>query len=278
MEALYKEASLKSSRVVTNCYSTSFSMGIQALGKEVHDPIYAIYGFVRLADEIVDTFHEQDKEKLLDEFVTETQRAIQRKLSLNPVLHSFQWVVNQYNIEQELIDAFITSMRYDLFKTTYTQEEYETYIYGSAEVVGLMCLRVFCQNNEEHYQKLRYSAERLGAAFQKINFLRDLKDDFENKGRTYFPGVDIQQFNDLEKEKIEADILKDFQDGFIGIKDLPKTAKFGVYTAYVYYFELYKKIKQVKANQVLKERIRISNSKKYFLLIRSFIRYKLGQV
>lgn len=278
MEALYKEASLRSSKVVTNCYSTSFSMGINALGKEIHDPIYAIYGFVRLADEIVDTFHQQDKKTLLTEFVNETNQAIERKLSLNPVLNSFQWVVNKYNIESELINAFIKSMEYDLFKKEYNQKEYEEYIYGSAEVVGLMCLRVFCENNEEQYQKLKAPAKRLGAAFQKINFLRDIKDDFQEKGRTYFPEVDIATFNDEEKELIEADILKDFQDGFKGIKNLPDNSKFGVYTAYIYYLALFEKIKKVKADRIVQERIRIPNLKKYYLLLKSFFQYKLGLV
>ncbi|MBL4710626.1 MAG: phytoene/squalene synthase family protein [Flavobacteriales bacterium] len=278
MKALYKEASLLSSKVITNCYSTSFSMGINALGKEIHDPVYAIYGFVRLADEIVDTFHQQDKKALLEEFVKETNYAIERKLSLNPVLHSFQWVVNKYNIEQKLIDAFIKSMEFDLFKTEYDQKGYEEYIYGSAEVVGLMCLRVFCGNDDVKYQELKRPAERLGAAFQKINFLRDIKDDFEEKGRTYFPGIEITSFNDEDKELIEADILKDFQDGFKGIRDLPKNSRFGVYTAYIYYLELFKKIKKVKADRIIQERTRITDFKKYYLLIRSLIRYKLKLV
>ncbi|MDA9312099.1 phytoene/squalene synthase family protein [Vicingaceae bacterium] len=276
MEALYQKASLLSSKVVTNCYSTSFSMGINALGKEIHDPIYAIYGFVRLADEIVDTFHQQDKKTLLDEFVNETHLAIERKLSLNPVLHSFQWAVNKYNIERPLIDAFIKSMEWDLTKTDYTRAEYEEYIYGSAEVVGLMCLRVFCKGDESEYQKLKFPAERLGAAFQKINFLRDLKDDFDDKGRTYFPNVTIESFNDEQKREIEADILKDFQDGFKGIKDLPKNSKFGVYTAYCYYLALFDKIKGIKADRIRNERIRITDVKKYAILAQCLLKDRLG--
>lgn len=276
MEALYQKASLLSSKVVTNCYSTSFSMGINALGKEIHDPIYAIYGFVRLADEIVDTFHQQDKKTLLDEFVNETHLAIERKLSLNPVLHSFQWAVNKYNIERPLIDAFIKSMVWDLTKTDYTRAEYEEYIYGSAEVVGLMCLRVFCKGDESEYQKLKFPAERLGAAFQKINFLRDLKDDFDDKGRTYFPNVTIESFNDEQKREIEADILKDFQDGFKGIKDLPKNSKFGVYTAYCYYLALFDKIKGIKADRIRNERIRITDVKKYAILAQCLLKDRLG--
>ncbi len=278
MKALYQEASLQSSKVITNCYSTSFSMGINALGKEIHDAIYAIYGFVRLADEIVDTFHEYDKKALLNEFVRETNLAIERKLSLNPVLHSFQWVVNEYNIDQPLIDAFIKSMEWDLSKTEYTRAEYEEYIYGSAEVVGLMCLRVFCKGDESEYQRLRLPAERLGAAFQKINFLRDIKDDFEDKGRTYFPGVTMESFNDVQKQEIEADILKDFQDGFKGIKDLPGNSKFGVYTAYFYYLALFDKIKGIPADRIRNERIRITDGKKYLILAKCYFRYKLGLV
>ena len=278
MEALYQQASLLSSKVVTNCYSTSFSLGIKALDKSIHDPIYAIYGFVRLADEIVDTFHEQDKETLLNEFVRETNQAIQRKLSLNPVLHSFQWAVNSYNIEQELIDAFIKSMEHDLFKREYDQKGFEEYIYGSAEAVGLMCLRVFCEGNEAQYEELKEPAKRLGSAFQKINFLRDLKDDFENKGRSYFPSVDLNAFTEADKKIIEDDILIDFEDGFKGIKDLPNNAKFGVYTAYKYYFALFQKIKGIKAEKIIKERIRISDGQKYWLLLTSFLKYKLGMV
>jgi len=278
MEALYQEASLLSSKIVTNCYSTSFSMGINALGKEIHDPIYAVYGFVRLADEIVDTFHQQDKKALLDEFVNETHVAIERKLSLNPVLHSFQWAVNKYNIERELIDAFIKSMKWDLTKIDYNRSEYEEYIYGSAEVVGLMCLRVFCKGDEKQYQELKYAAKRLGAAFQKINFLRDLKDDFDDKGRTYFPNVTIESFNDEQKQAIEADILKDFQEGFKGIKGLPKNSKFGVYTAYCYYLALFDRIKGIKADRIRNERIRITDGKKYAILAQCFLKNKAGML
>lgn len=278
MEALYKQATLMCSKVVTNCYSTSFSLGIKALDKRIHEPIYAIYGFVRLADEIVDTFHEQEKAVLLKEFVTETKNAIRRKLSLNPILHSFQWAVNSYKIEQELIDAFIRSMELDLEKKTYNRQQYEEYIYGSAEVVGLMCLRVFCEGNEAQYQQLKAPAKSLGAAFQKINFLRDLKDDFENKGRSYFPDVDLSAFTDTDKKEIEADIQIDFEAGYRGIKDLPKNAQFGVYTAYQYYFALFQKIKGIKAEKILKERIRIADGKKYWLLLTSFLKFKLGLV
>lgn len=278
MHKVYLNASLKCSKDVTNTYSTSFSMGIQMLDSSLHDAIYAIYGFVRLADEIVDTFHEQDKEKLLDEFIEDTQSAIQRKISLNPVLHSFQWAVNKYDIEQELIDAFIKSMAFDLNKKTYDREAFDEYVYGSAEVVGLMCLAVFCGNNKSQYQSLIEPAKRLGAAFQKINFLRDLKADFKEKGRSYFPNVDLANFSEKEKGLIENEIEEDFKAGFDGIKKLPTNAKFGVYSAYVYYYNLYLKIKKVPAQEVLKRRIRIPNAKKYFLLTISSIKYKLGIV
>jgi phytoene/squalene synthetase len=276
MKELYRLASLKSSKVVTNTYSTSFSLGIKMLDKSIHEAIYAIYGFVRLADEIVDTFHEQDKKVLLDEFVLETDRALERKLSLNPVLQSFQWVVHKYKIEKELIDAFIKSMEYDLFKKEYDRAGFDEYVYGSAEVVGLMCLRVFCEGNEKQYQELKQPAKRLGAAFQKINFLRDLKDDFEEKGRSYFPKIDINNFTEVDKKQIESEIEADFKAGREGIRGLPRNARFGVYSAYIYYFALHEKIKSVKATRVLKERIRIPNLKKYLLLLRSYFQYRLG--
>lgn len=278
MEALYRHTSLKCSKVVTNCYSTSFSLGIKALGKEVHDPIYAIYGFVRLADEIVDTFHQQDKETLLSEFKVETKNAIQRKLSLNPVLNSFQWAVNKYNIEEELIDGFLKSMELDLEKKEYDEVGIKEYIYGSAEVVGLMSLRVFCEGDDKKYQELKAPAKRLGSALQKINFLRDLNEDFIKMGRSYFPNVDLNNFSEADKKKIEADILTDFLAGYKGIQGLPKNAKFGVYTAYKYYIALFEKIKGIKAERVMEKRIRISNRKKYWLLIKSYFECKFGMV
>lgn len=278
MKSLYLEASIESSKVITNHYSTSFSLGIKSLSKRIHAPIYAIYGFVRLADEIVDTFHGKDKATLLQEFVSATNQAIQRKISLNPVLESFQWVVNHYHIEQELIDAFIKSMEFDLSKKTYDQKGFETYVYGSAEVVGLMCLRIFCERNEEQYQQLKTPAKRLGAAFQKINFLRDLKSDVEERGRSYFPNLDPSDFTDEKKKAIEADIEADFKAGYQGIKDLPSCAKFGVYTAYIYYYALFKKIQKIKAERIMQERIRIPDFQKYLLLSRSLFLYNLGVV
>ena len=278
MKALYRKASLLSSKVVTNCYSTSFSIGIKVLDKNIHNAIYAIYGFVRLADEIVDTFHEQDKKLLLEEFKAETYSAIERKLSLNPVLNSFQWVVNEYHIERELIDGFLRSMELDLTETVYDEKGIKEYIYGSAEVVGLMCLRVFLEGDESRYHELKPSAQYLGSAFQKINFLRDLKDDFQNKGRTYFPKVDLTHFTEEDKKMIEADLQHDFDRGFEGIKQLPTNAKLGVYTAYIYYLKLFQKIQSLPAQRLMEERIRISDSQKYWLLIKAYFNNKLGRI
>tara|TARA_R110002049_G_scaffold302804_2_gene496254 strand:- start:1875 stop:2711 length:837 start_codon:yes stop_codon:yes gene_type:complete len=276
MKSIYDNISYKISKQVTNAYSTSFSLGIHVLHKSIHDPIYGIYGFVRLADEIVDTFHEYDKKTLLDEFRADTYRAIERKISLNPVLQSFQMAVNKYNIERELIDSFLYSMEMDLEQKEHDQESFEKYILGSAEVVGLMCLRVFCQGNEEQYLHLKPSAMKLGAAFQKINFLRDLKADFKIMGRSYFPGIDINTFTEESKKTIEADIDKDFQEAYLGIKELPSNARFGVYTAYVYYYALFKKIQITPASTILSERIRIPNNKKYQLLIGSYIKHSFN--
>ncbi|MEX2380675.1 MAG: phytoene/squalene synthase family protein [Vicingaceae bacterium] len=278
MHEVYLNASLKSSKVVTNTYSTSFSLGIKMLDSSLHEAIYAIYGFVRLADEIVDTFHEQDKEKLLHEFVEETQNAILRKISLNPVLHSFQWAVNKYGIGQDLINAFIKSMAFDLNKKEYDRAAFDEYVYGSAEVVGLMCLAVFCGDDKKLYRELEVPAKRLGAAFQKINFLRDLKADFKEKGRSYFPGIDIKNFTESDKKAIETEIEADFKAGYEGIKGLPKNARFGVYSAYIYYYNLHLKITKVPAKAVLQKRIRISDFKKYLLLCTSFIKYNLALV
>ena len=269
---------LSNSKLLTNCYSTSFSLGIQALNKETHPAIYAIYGFVRLADEIVDTFHDQNKELLLDEFVVETQRAIDRKMSTNPVLHSFQWAVNKYKIDQEFTDAFIQSMRFDLEMKQYNREEFDLYVYGSAEVVGLMCLRVFCHQDKERFDQLKGFACKLGAAFQKINFLRDLKADYEGKGRSYFPNLDLEQFGQIEKEAIEKEIESDFKAGLKGIQQLPKNSKFGVYTAYIYYYALFKKISKYKSADILKKRIRISNGKKFTLLFVSYVNYTFRRI
>jgi len=273
---VYDQTAFECSKVITQRYSTSFTLGIKTLDKEFHPLIYAIYGFVRYADEIVDTFHDFDKKSLLERFSADTYRAIEEKISLNPVLHSFQLVVNEYKIEHELIDAFLRSMEMDLHDTVYDQNEYEKYIYGSAEVVGLMCLRVFCEGDEAQYQSLRESAQRLGAAFQKVNFLRDLKSDYQDRGRIYFPGVDFSVFNGDAKAAIEADIQADFDAAYEGIKRLPAGAKWGVYLAYVYYKTLFKKIKQLPASRVMQERIRVPDPQKLALWVQTYCKHKLN--
>jgi phytoene synthase len=259
MKQLFDKVSMAASKLTTRAYSTSFSLGIYCLNKEIHEPIYGIYGFVRFADEIVDSFHEYDKAVLLQEFKQETYKAIERKISLNPILNSFQQVVNKYNIEQELIDCFLDSMEMDLNKNQHSDHSYSQYILGSAEVVGLMCLRVFTNGNETSYQQLKPSAMKLGAAFQKINFLRDLKEDYKILGRIYFPNVDMNRL---------ADALE-------VIKRLPKTSKFGVYVAYVYYYSLFKKIKGIPSCRIMVERIRISNYHKLRLLASSYFKHSL---
>ncbi len=270
MKELFDMISRKSSKMTTVVYSTSFSLGIRFFSKRFHDPIYGIYGFVRFADEIVDSFHGYDKQKLLQRFKQDTYDAIEEKISLNPILNNFQYVVNQYKIEHELIELFLRSMEMDLEKVEYDQKKYEAYILGSAEVVGLMCLRVFCEGNEQKYDELKPSAMRLGSAFQKINFLRDLKADFKDLGRSYFPGIDLRNWDDTTKSAIESDIGKDFADGLSGIRKLPHGARFGVYVAYVYFHELLLKIRLVKADKLLNERIRVSNGRKYWLLLEAY--------
>lgn len=278
MKDLFDMISKKSSKMTTVMYSTSFSMGIRFFSKRFHDPIYAIYGFVRFADEIVDTFHDYDKKKLLDNFKRDTYAAIEDGISLNPILNNFQWAVNKYKIEKELIDTFLRSMEMDLYKEDYDRKGYEEYILGSAEVVGLMCLRVFCEGSEQKYLVLKPSAMRLGAAFQKINFLRDLSHDFHGLGRSYFPGIEISAFNQETKTKIEAEIESDFMAGLEGIKMLPDGARFGVYVAYVYFYSLFKKIRKYPAERLMKERVRIPDSKKYALLVSSYFTEKLNRI
>jgi phytoene/squalene synthetase len=275
MKDLYLQTCLEASRLITNRYSTSFSLGIKTLHKRFHNAIYAIYGFVRYADEIVDTFHEFDKESLFVRFKADTYKAIEEKISLNPVLHSFQWAVNSYSIDHEYIEAFFNSMEMDLHKSKYTKEGYGEYIYGSAEVVGLMCLRVFCQGNNAQFQHLKASARSLGAAFQKVNFLRDIKSDFQERGRVYFPGADITRFNETDKAAIEADIAKDFEHALEGIKQLPSGAKEGVYLAYIYYLRLFKKIKHTPPAQILSMRIRIPDVVKILLLIKTLFQVRV---
>ncbi|MFM6946827.1 MAG: phytoene/squalene synthase family protein [Flavobacteriales bacterium] len=276
MKALFDQISHEMSELTTKRYSTSFSLGISFLHKEIQKPIYAIYGFVRFADEIVDTFHGYDKEHLLADFKAQTYAAIEAGISLNPILNSFQWAVNRYQIPQELIDTFLDSMEMDLQKQTYDQGKYETYILGSAEVVGLMCLKVFVEGDQAQYEQLKPYAMKLGAAFQKINFLRDLKADYQELGRTYFPGINLTEFNNELKLEIEADIALDFQKGYEGILLLPRKARFGVYMAYKYYFKLFKKIKSTPAEMVLNERIRIPNYRKMRILLTSYVRHNLN--
>ena len=273
---LYDSVALSCSKTTTHRYSTSFTLGIKSLNKRFHDPIYAIYGFVRFADEIVDSFKREDAPELLKEFKADTYKAIERGISLNPILHSFQQVVNSYSIDRELIETFLESMEMDLLDVTYDQTLYEKYILGSAEVVGLMCLRVFCEGNDAMYQHLKEPAMRLGSAFQKINFLRDLHNDYYELGRVYFPHLNLKEFDEANKKAIEKDISKDFADGFQGIKQLPKGARFGVYVAYVYYYALFKKIISLPPSRVLEERIRIPNSRKYSLILSSYVRHSLN--
>jgi phytoene/squalene synthetase len=277
MIELYHQSCLETSKLVTQRYSTSFSMGIRAFDKEYRMPIYAIYGFVRFADEIVDTFHDFDKKQLLEEFRKDTFKAIATGISLNPILHSFQMVVNEYQIDFDLIEAFLDSMEMDLYKTNYENKElYDKYIYGSAEVVGLMCLQVFCTNDRALYESLKPAARSLGAAFQKVNFLRDMTSDLEERGRVYFPGIDFNNFDEKDKEAIVADIQKDFDDALEGIRQLPKGARRGVYLAYVYYLQLFKKIKQAPIQRLLSERIRVRDSHKALLFGRTVFQNMLN--
>lgn len=276
MMTLYNKTCQECSQLITNRYSTSFSLGIKVFDKRFRAPIYAVYGFVRFADEIVDTFHDYPKATLLERFRKDTYRAIEERISLNPVLQSFQEVVHKYSIEMELIDAFLDSMEMDLFFHRYEDSLYKKYIYGSAEVVGLMCLRVFCEGNSAQYDSLKEPARSLGSAFQKINFLRDMKSDFDERGRVYFPGVDFTKFSNDEKVMIEADIKKDFDDAYKGIIRLPKGARFGVYLAYVYYINLFQKIKSAPVTKVQQERIRVNDRKKVYLLFQSALRNGLN--
>ena len=278
MKALFDETSFKTSRLTTELYSTSFSLGTKFLADDIRDAIYGIYGFVRFADEIVDTFHDYDKPYLLEKFRNDTYEAIEQKISLNPILNSFQHVVHKYNIERQLIDTFLESMAMDLKKFEYNQKGYEQYILGSAEVVGLMCLRVFVYGDDEKYKDLEYSAMKLGAAFQKINFLRDLKADFKGMGRSYFPGVDLSNFGDSEKKKIEKEIMMDFAEGYAGILRLPKSSRFGVYLAYLYFFQLLKKIQRTDAQKILTKRIRIADPRKYVLFVESYLKHSLNLI
>lgn len=266
------------SKLTTKRYSTSFSLGISFLQKDIHRPIYAIYGFVRFADEIVDSFHGFNKTELLEDFKVQTYAAIDKGISLNPILNSFQWAVNKYTIPKELIETFLQSMEMDLDQQVYTAANYDKYILGSAEVVGLMCLKIFVNGSDSEYERLKPFAMKLGAAFQKINFLRDLKDDYYELGRTYFPGINLNEFNSNVKKQIESDIELDFKLGLEGIKQLPKSSRLGVYMAYIYYYKLFNKIKHTPAHLILNERIRIPNNKKFRLLLTSYLRHNLNLI
>lgn len=278
MKDLFDQVSLKTSILTTRSYSTSFSLGIFCLDKTIRPSIYSIYGFVRFADEIVDSFHGFNKRDLLTRFADETHRAIAEGISLNPILNSFQKTVNDYSIPLELIDCFLKSMEMDLTDTAHSNSSYQEYIVGSAEVVGLMCLKVFVNGDATQYEKLKPAAMRLGAAFQKVNFLRDLKQDFSELGRSYFPNVDLNQFDERNKKQIEREIDEDFHLALQGIKMLPLSSRFGVYVAYIYYQTLFKKIKNTAADKILKSRIRIPNTKKASLLAYSFVKFQLKRI
>ena len=276
MKEVYDIVSLECSKLTTKKYSTSFSLGISMLDKDIHNDIYAIYGFVRLADEIVDSFHDFNKKELLKKFRLDTIEAIDNKISLNPILNSFQNVVNTYNLEWENIELFLDSMKHDLENKKHDTESYKKYIKGSAEAVGLMCLKVFCDGDQKPYDNLKDYACTLGSAFQKINFLRDLNADYSVLKRVYFPDLNIEKFNDKEKEKIEDDIHNEFMIALEGIKKLPKNAKQGVYLAYSYYYSLFRKIKAIPASQILSKRIRVNNFQKFIILIKVHIKIKFS--
>lgn len=276
MKKLFDEISFQTSKIITQKYSTSFSMGIKALHPHLRQAIYGIYGYVRLADEIVDSFHDYNQDKLLAQFRSETYEALEQKISLNPIIQAFQEVVHQYKIEPPLIDQFLHSMEMDLEQIEYNSDLYKEYILGSAEVVGLMCLHVFVEGNPNKFEELKPYAMKLGSAFQKINFLRDLNDDFHVLGRTYFPNVDLSQFNDEIKNQIEIEIETEFEEALIGIRKLPISSRFGVYLAYKYYYSLFNKIKESSAHHILNERVRIPNASKVSMLIGCYLNYKIA--
>ena len=278
MKQLFDDVSYKCSKITTKTYSTSFSFGILALHKSIRKSIYNIYGFVRFADEIVDSFHDYDKSKLFNKYKADAFLAIDDKISLNPILNSFQETVNAYSIDLSLINNFLDSMEMDLSKKSYNKENYNDYIHGSAEVVGLMCLKVFVNGDDLLYNKLKPSAMSLGSAFQKINFLRDANVDYSLLGRSYFPGVQMNSFSQEDKLKIEKDIEKDFKDALVGIKMLPDSAKGGVYLSYLYYYHLFRKIKFLPSSRLLEERIRIPNSEKLFLMLKAIFKNELNLI
>lgn len=276
MKQLFDELSRSVSKMTTQKYSTSFSLGILALKPTLRPAIYAIYGYVRLADEIVDSFHGYDKARLLARLKTDTDTAIDEGISLNPILQAFQETVHKYCIEPKLIEQFLHSMEMDLQKTDYNPALYNEYIHGSAEVVGLMCLQVFTDGNKAQYEELKPYAMKLGSAFQKVNFLRDLKDDYQLLGRTYFPNIDMNLFDNGVKTQIETEIEEEFKEALIGIKKLPTSALFGVYLAYKYYFSLFQKIKNKSSKDILHNRVRVQDTQKALVAFESYLRFKMN--
>lgn len=276
--SLYDAVCGRVSRMTTRSYSTSFSMGIRCLDREFRDPIYSVYGFVRFADEIVDTFHKHDKAELLKRFQEDTWCAIDEGISLNPILHSFQRAARKYGIARDLILAFLHSMELDLNQKQYNPAGFQEYVMGSAEVVGLMCLRVFCKSDESTYERLKSDAMKLGAAFQKVNFLRDLKADYVGLGRTYFPHLRMDALNESIKKEIEADIERDFQHGFRGLRQLPRGARLGVYVSYLYYYALFSKIRRLPFSDVMNRRIRVRNRYKLAILGYSFVKHQFNLI
>jgi 15-cis-phytoene synthase len=275
---LYRKNNLDCSRITTRNYSTSFSLGVRVLSAKYREGIYSIYGFVRYADEIVDTFFDQDQRTIFEEFRHETYKAIERKFSINPIIDSFQMAVNKYGIDRELIDAFLLSMEMDLSNEVYSPELLKTYIYGSAEVVGLMCLRVFYFDEPEKYDQLKAPARKLGEAFQKVNFLRDARDDFNEKGRVYFKDIDFSNFTEETKKRLEAEIEMDFQESMEGIRKLNKQVRLGVYLAYSYYMNLLREIKNARPEEILKKRYRVSNRRKSYLLVNAYLKNALNML
>ena len=276
MKEIFDKVSYICSEKVTKTYSTSFSLATKLLSENIRKDIYNIYGFVRFADEIVDSFHNYNKEVLFNDFSVDLEKALLNKIHLNPILNSFQHTFHKYKIEKELVNSFMKSMRMDLIKKKYSVEEYKEYIYGSADVVGLMCLKVFVQGDNSLYNKLKNNAMKLGSAFQKVNFLRDLKADKEDLNRTYFPNTKFEKLKESEKNEIIIDIEDDFKKGLQGIKELPIEAKFGVFMAYRYYNQLLKKLKKTPATEIINRRIRVPNLKKLELLTRSYVKYQLN--
>lgn len=277
MKALFDQVSAKCSQITTQTYSTSFSLGIKFLSAKIRPAIYGIYGFVRLADEIVDSFNDYDRKVLFSQFRSETHAALENKISLNPIINSFQQVVHQYQIDQILIDAFLDSMEMDLEKQVYTKQLYEKYIFGSAEVVGLMCLKVFCNGEKKLYEDLRYAAMKLGSAFQKVNFLRDIRADHLELGRMYFPNMNFDNFTDSDKLTIENEINIEFEEALHGIAKLPNSAKRGVYLAYIYYRTLFRKIQNIPAKHIMDKRVRVPDVEKAMLMLNTFFMPQTGR-